>query len=60
MKDSQAFNLLNQFLAINTYDEKKKYDLILVLGNAIAETGLIAYQLYKTGHAYHRYFNQYD
>ena len=53
MKDSQAFNLLNQFLAINTYDEKKKYDLILVLGNAIAETGLIAYQLYKTGHAYH-------
>ena len=32
MKDSQAFNLLNQFLAINTYDEKKKYDLILVLG----------------------------
>ena len=39
MKDSQAFNLLNQFLAINTYDEKKKYDLILVLGNAIAETG---------------------
>lgn len=53
MVNSNDFNLLNQFLAMDTYNQDKKYDLILVLGNAIAQSALMAYQLYKDGHSHY-------
>ena len=44
-------NLVNEFLALDTYDKNKHYDLILLLGNAVAQTGLMAYDLYQKGQA---------
>lgn len=48
------FNKINDFLSLNTFNHKKKYDLILVLGNALPYVAVEAYKYYKNG--YSKYF----
>lgn len=51
MVNASDFNLLNDFLSMHTYNQTIKYDLILVLGNAVAQIAIEAYKLYKDGHS---------
>ncbi|MEG0576894.1 MAG: YdcF family protein [Bacilli bacterium] len=54
MSIEKDLNLINEFLALRTFDKHTQYDVIIVLGSALASVALDAYKLYKEKYA--RYF----
>ena len=51
MNLASDLNCVNQFLALDTFDESLHYDMILVLGNAVADVALKGYELYRKGYS---------